>query len=289
MVVVPNKKKVSGEPGHAVSLDSPSVFNNFHDVSPQDILKNLEVERDHALSVISPLVGRPNFESTTLLVNSLSDHFSEACLENGRRRGKSNDDAHHRKLKNIVYTNLLSYRKEYFVGAVDQLSNIKANEVENLIWMTHIFVLQRRFDDANSLNKCLDTLKKDGYLETGSDMRQVLKFLVALKGCGGKQENVHLPAKIMPRVITPTVDLPRFLPKGPLNYGDTYEYSAQHRFHFTNFTADVFKISSEEAQGCRDDASLPISKDLLGLTTAPPGTGINPMIFPKDESESAGK
>lgn len=296
MVVVPNKKKVNGGPGHAVSLDSPSVFNNFHDVSPQDILKNLEVQRDHALSVVSPLVGRPNFESTTLLVNSLSDHFSEACLENGRRRGKSNEDVQHRKLKNIVYTNLLSYRKEYFVGdasktssPVDQLSNIKANEVENLIWMTHVFVLQRRFDDANSLNKCLDTLKKDGYLETGSDVRQVLKFLVALKGCGGKQENVHLPAKIMPRVITPTVDLPRFLPKGPLNYGDTYEYSAQHRFHFTNFTSDVFKISSEEAQGCRDDASLPISKDLLGLTTAPPGTGINPMIFPKDESESAGK
>ncbi|XP_068200196.1 gamma-tubulin complex component 6-like isoform X2 [Palaemon carinicauda] len=295
MVVVPNKKKVNGGPGIAGSANNPSVFNNFNDVSPQDILKNLEVKKVVAPSVISPLVGKPNFESTTLLVNSLSDHFSTACLENGRHRGKS-DDSHHRKLKNIVYANLLSYRKEYFVGdncksssPVDQLSNIKANEVENLVWMTHVFVLQRRFDDANSLNKCLDVLKKDGYMETGSDVRQVLKFLVALKGCGGKQENIHLPAKIMPRVITPAVELPRFLPDGPLNYGDTYDYSAQHRFHFTNFTADVFKISSEEAQRYRDDVSLPISKDLLGLTTAPPGTGINPMIFPKDESESAGK
>ncbi|XP_037788824.1 LOW QUALITY PROTEIN: gamma-tubulin complex component 6-like [Penaeus monodon] len=195
----------------------------------------------------------------------------------------------------MVYSTLLAHRKDYDLdwesGDNDnraKRSITKVTEVEQLIWLTYVLRQQRRFDDANSLDACLQTLKEEGHLEANSDIRNVLRFLVALAGCGEVEER-PTEAKITPRVVNVVAKRPTFLPTGPLHYGDTFLHSAEHGRFYMHFPAELFSPASIELMKERTPVS-PMSVDsMLGLCNALPGTGISPLLLQENQFEAFGK
>ncbi|XP_047498334.1 gamma-tubulin complex component 6-like isoform X2 [Penaeus chinensis] len=275
----------------------------FYDVSPEDILKNLE-------KAVGPKDARkggsgggagerlrgnqPATDSPLALVKELVDTFGRPP-EDFYIRDKALMVAQQGRLKRMVYSTLLAHRKDYDLhsesGASDnkaKRSITKVTEVEQLIWLTYVLRQQRRFDDANSLDACLQTLKEEGHLEADSDVRNVLRFLVALAGCG-EGDDRPTEAKITPRVVNVVAKRPTFLPTGPLHYGDTFLHSAEHGRFYMHFPAELFSPASIELMKERTPVS-PMSVDsMLGLCNALPGTGISPLLLQENQFEAFGK
>ncbi|KAK7063042.1 hypothetical protein SK128_001882, partial [Halocaridina rubra] len=261
----------------------PEILDPYLDVIPKAILKNLEVAKRDSLSCESKDPdGKTSHESAPALIDSLTRHFSnDYSLYTMNFQSKTVEDACHKRLKKLVYSNLLYHRKEYYAS-----SNNRTNEIEKLLWMTHVFFQQRRFDDANSLRRCVNILEDRGLLKSDSDVRNILRFLVALQGCGENKGTRFQFAKITPRI---TADLAGStsrsipLPVIPLHYGDTFEYAAEHRKHYMHFPSDICMVSSVAQRASRE--ITPFSSPSHGLSGVPPGTGLNPLIFPKSNSK----
>ncbi|XP_042215461.1 gamma-tubulin complex component 6-like isoform X2 [Homarus americanus] len=254
--------------------DGPS-SNAAPNTSPKNILNNTQV-RD-----------TPAVESTICLVNQLAAYFGENCRKGVYIRDKVKENDLQRRLKKLVYSVLLTYRKDYDT----ENTVVKLTELEEVIWQTFVLRHHRRYDDGNSLDKCLQFLKERGHLEAGSDIRSVLKFLVALKGFGGDIKKKPTLAELTPRIVHVGKNQPRFLPAGPLQYGDTFLQSAEYRPHYMHFPPEIFCVSSsanEEMDENRNISPFGI-KPIMELSKALPGTGVSPLLMGRSQSDSSGK
>ncbi|XP_071534199.1 gamma-tubulin complex component 6 isoform X3 [Panulirus ornatus] len=226
----------------------------------------------------------PAVDSTISLVNQLVAHYCQDFRDGIYFRNKRKEDDLQRRLKKKVYSILLSHRKDY----EKENSTVKLTELEEVIWQTYVLRQHRRYDDGNSLDRCLHFLKEHGHLEAGSDVRNVLKFLVALKGCGGDTKKNASLAQITPRIVHIGKSQPCFLPSGPLQYGDTFLQSAEYRPYYMHFPPEIFCLPSSliEESGSKKNASPFGIETLMDLSKAPPGTGISPLLLGKSQSES---
>nr|XP_045604583.1 gamma-tubulin complex component 6-like isoform X2 [Procambarus clarkii] len=229
----------------------------------------------------------PAVESTVYLVRQLVAHFSKDCQKGIIIRDKTKETYLQRRLKKLVFSVLLSYRKDYKT----QNTNVKLTEVEEIIWQTFMLRHHRRYDDGNSLERCLQYLKNYGYLEAGSDVRNVLKFLVALRGFGGDVKKKVDLAELTPRIVHVGKNQPNYLPSGPLQYGDTFLQSAEYRPHYMHFPPGIFSLSSSsiEAVGYKENTSPFGVEAMMNLSKALPGTGVSPLLLGRNPSETCGK
>lgn len=233
----------------------------------------------------------PNMDSTHSLVKQLVTHFVEASFMQCRVRDRDKEEAFKGKLKVLVYSILLSHRKDY----ARENSCLRLNELEEVIWHTHILRQQRRYDDGNALDGCLHVLREQGHLEAGSDVRKVMKFLVALKGQGGPEGELQQPvlAELRPRIIQEKENVPCFLPSGPLQYGDTFLQKAEHGRPYPSFPSTLYTrlpTSLPQGRGGTADRSNSFDvEEMIKLSRAPPGTGVSPLLTGEKLSLGKGK
>ncbi|KAK4323217.1 hypothetical protein Pmani_006068 [Petrolisthes manimaculis] len=231
-------------------------------------------------------------ESTVGLVNQLVEHVSQDWVQGvwGCTRDKREEEAHRKALKVLVYSVLLSHRKDY----EQENSALRLTEVEEVMWQGFVLRQQRRHDDANTLDRCLTRLKELGHLKLGSDVRSAMKFLVALKGQGEVEQKFTL-AKITPRILQSEKEPDNFLPPGPLDYGDTFLQSAEYRSHYMHFPPSLFSLSQMETgvgeikRGGQSTAYPFEIENMLALSKATPGTGVNPLLLGSEGSVHSGK
>ncbi|XP_045138617.1 uncharacterized protein LOC123520451 [Portunus trituberculatus] len=163
----------------------------------------------HGPTTTTTTATSPNMDSTLSLVKQLVTHFVEDSFSQFRLRDRDKEEAFKGKLKVLVYSILLSHRKDH----ARERSCLRLNELEEVIWHTHVLRQQRRYDDGNALDSCLHVLREGGHLETGSDVRTVMRFLVALKGQGGPDGEMQQPilAELRPRIVQEKENAPCFL------------------------------------------------------------------------------
>lgn len=233
----------------------------------------------------------PNMDSTLSLVKQLVTHFVEDSFSQFRLRDRDKEEAFKGKLKVLVYSILLSHRKDH----ARERSCLRLNELEEVIWHTHVLRQQRRYDDGNALDGCLHVLREGGHLEAGSDVRTVMKFLVALKGQGGPEGEMQQPilAELRPRIVQEKENAPCFLPSGPLQYGDTFLQKAECGRPYSSFPSSLYShlpTSLPQRRGGTAGKCNPYDvEEMIRLSGAPPGTGVSPLLTGKEVSIAKGK
>ncbi|XP_050715937.1 gamma-tubulin complex component 6-like isoform X10 [Eriocheir sinensis] len=234
----------------------------------------------------------PNMDSTLSLVKQLVTHFVEASFGQCRVRDRDQEEAFKGRLKVLVYSILLSHRKDY----ARENSSLRLNELEEVIWHTHVLRQQRRFDDGNALDGCLHALRERGHLEAGSDVRTVMRFLVALKGQGGAVGEVQQPvlAELRPRIVHQKENTPSFLPPGPLQYGDTFLQKAETGRPYLSFPSSLYtRLAThlpQDGGGSMGMSSAPFDvEEMIRLSSAPPGTGVSPLLTGESDALKRGK
>ncbi|XP_063885450.1 gamma-tubulin complex component 6-like isoform X3 [Scylla paramamosain] len=278
----------TSHPWHPASLDTVAAINNAdHSASPPVAIGSMREAITHGPTTTTS----PNMDSTLSLVKQLVTHFVEDSFSQFRLRDRDKEEAFKGKLKVLVYSILLSHRKDH----AWERSCLHLNELEEVIWHTHVLRQQRRYDDGNALDGCLHALREGGHLEAGSDVRTVMKFLVALKGQGGPEGEMQQPilAELRPRIVQEKKNAPCFLPSGPLQYGDTFLQKAECGRPYSSFPSSLYThLPMSLPQGSEGTAgkSNPYDvEEMIRLSGAPPGTGVSPLLTGEKVSLAKGK
>ncbi|KAG0728094.1 Gamma-tubulin complex component 6 [Chionoecetes opilio] len=236
----------------------------------------------HAPTTTTAIAAAPNTDSTLSLVKQLVTHLVEDAFVQSRVRDRDREEAVKGRLKIQVFAILLSHRKDY----ARERSCLRLNELEEVIWHTHTLRQQRRYDDANALDACLHALRGRGHLESGSDVRGVLRLLVALKGQGGPGGEVQQPvlATLRPRMLH-REPAPCFLPPGPLQYGDTFLQRAEVGRPYPSYPRSLYT----RLPRCLPQGRGGRMEDMMRLSGAAPGTGVTPLLTGETHPLGKGK